>query len=138
MSHLSSPLTTNTNPGCASPADQSYAPVRTNPIPPPASAAVITSNGEQQRRENQPTPKAVSTGRGLPQNVLAGSTSQVKRIATVQAISTGQGLPMEAFPGSANLSKNISPEEAAYTPPATDVNASSGHPGGLPINVIIK
>ena len=132
------PLTTNTNPGCTNPADQTYTPVRTNSVPPPASAAVTTSNGEQQRRESQPTPRAVSTGRGLAQNVSAGSTSQVRGIAAVSAISTGQGLPMEAFPGSANLARSISPEAAACTPPATDVNACSGHPGGLPINVIIK
>lgn len=131
-------FTTNTNPGCTSPADQTYAPVRTNSILPPASAAVTTSNGEQQRRENQPTPKAVSTGRGLTQNVSAGSTSQVRGLTLMKATSTGQGLPMEAFPDSANLAKSISPEEAACTPPAMDVNASSGHPGGLPTNVIVK
>jgi hypothetical protein len=131
-------LTTNTNPGCTNPADQTYTPVRTNPIPPPASTAVITSNGEQQRRENQPTPKAVSTGRGLPQDVLAGSTSQDRGLTAVRAVSTGQGPHIEAFPGSANLARNISPEEAACTPPATDVNACSGHPGGLAVNVNIK
>ena len=105
------PGTTSTNPGCTDPASQSYSPVPTDRASSrtPCVSPTITSNGEVQLA-NQRVVRAVSTGRGLPKNILADNKSH---------------------------SKFIPPEIAAVIPPTINV-AESSRPGGLAANVNIR
>ena len=113
------PGATSTNPGCTDPAGQSYAPVPTDRASSrtPCSCPTITSNGEVQLgnqhlgNASSGIVKAVPTGRGLPKNILAGNKSH---------------------------SRFIPPEIATGLPPAIDVAAGSGRPGGLATEVNIK
>jgi hypothetical protein len=106
------PGTTSTNPGCTDPASQSFAPVSTDRAISrnPCACPTVTSNGEVQIG-NQEAVRAVSTGHGLPRNVLADNSSH---------------------------SRFIPPNIAISTYPAIDVAAGSGRPGGLAKNVNVK
>ena len=76
------------------------------------SGAVVQASGEGgQRLDRRAIEKAVTTGRGLPKNILAGNRSH---------------------------SKFIPPEIASGMPPAIDVAAGSSRPGGLATEVNIK
>jgi len=104
-----------------------------------SSSPVIQLSGEGgQRLDKKRTPKAITTGHGLPRTVFAGSANQVKHSEPSKAAITGKGLPTEVFPGSSNLTMNALPEIAIVTSPSIDVNAGTAHPGGLPVNVNIR
>jgi len=76
------------------------------------SGAVVQASGEGgQRLDKKTIERAVSTGRGLPKNILAGNKSH---------------------------SRFIPPEIAIGLPPAVNVSAGSGRPGGLATEVNIK
>jgi hypothetical protein len=137
--HLSPSIATYTNPGCINPADQAAIPVRNAPAAPSLPCSLtITSDGDPQRLDIRPVPKAIVTAQGPTVNVSAGSASQAKAIKATKAVSTGHGLPAEAFPGSANAAMHMLPAKATCTMPAVSVDAGSGKPGGLPINVFIR
>jgi len=103
---------THSNPGTTCPADQAYPAARQAEIPSqPASAASSSSTGEISRPAVADDVAPQSIARGLPMEVHAGSASQVK---------------------------SRPPESAEGRPPAKDVHAGSGRPGGLPMNVYVK
>lgn len=170
--NFASPTSTNNNPGCTNPADQTYIPASTEPprVERFASALPASSNGEQQhgnqnnspsfngtvtktaesgsaiqrsgdsgqRPDKHTTAKAISTGRGLPREVFAGSSCHVKHSPPPEAKRTGTGLPAEVFPGSANPTIKSEPTVAICTPPAVDIHTETNRPGGLPTNVNIR
>ena len=78
------------------------------------------------------------TNRGLAKEVFASSSSQVARSPIAEAVVTGHGLPAEVFADSVNSAKHIEPPKAIPIPTPVEVHAGSGHPGGLPTNVIIR
>ena len=126
------PGTTTTNPGCTDPASQSYAPVPTDRASSrtPCACPTITSNGEVQLA-NQHLGNA-SSG---TVTVSAGSGAVVQASG---AVSTGRGLPKNILAGNKSHSRFIPPEIASGLPPAIDVSAGSGRPGGLATEVNIK
>ena len=170
--NFAAPTSTNNNPGCINPADQTYIPASTEPprVDRIASALPIDSNGEQQsgnqdtsptcngtvtasassapviqrsgdngqRPNRQTATKAASTGRGLPQEVFAGSVCHAKHSPPPEAKGTGTGLPAEVFPGSASPTMKIAATVAKCTPPAVDARGETDRPGGLPTNVNIR
>jgi hypothetical protein len=83
-------------------------------------------------------PRATVTNRGLAKEVSVGSSCQVGRTPTGEAVATGHGLPAEVFAGSVNSAKHVEPPKAVPIPTPVEVHAGSGHPGGLPTNVIIR
>lgn len=83
-------------------------------------------------------PRAVVTNRGLAKEVFANASSQVAHSPTAEAVVTGHGLPAEVFADSVNSAKHIEPPKAIPIPTPVEVHAGSGHPGGLPTNVIIR
>jgi len=105
-------LNNHQNPGTTNPADQAY-PAAANPqtAPTQASASATSSDGELQLPAMQAAQAEPSATRGLPDEVHAGSTSQVRKQP---------------------------PRVVENMPPARDVQAGSHHPGGLPVNVYIR
>lgn len=83
-------------------------------------------------------PRAVVTNRGLAREVSASSSCQVGLSSTPEAVVTGHGLPAEVFADSVNAAKNLAPVTAVPTSTPVEVHAGFGHPGGLPMNVIIR
>ena len=153
------------NPGTTNPADQSYPAVQLPDLPaPPASAAATTSNGEQQRSSYLTTEAVPSIVRGLPVEVNAGDASQVRYQPPVAsatpasgptATSDGEqqrpalhhaaadacpvrGLPVDVHADSNSHVRAQKPAVAAAYPTATNVQADTRRPGGLPANVYIR
>jgi hypothetical protein len=100
------------NPGTTNPADQSYAP---NLLPSrpqgPASTSAVNSSGDIQLPAQQASVAASGGPQGLPAEVNAGHSSQVR---------------------------SQPPTIAATYPPARNVQAGTDRPGGLPANVMVK
>lgn len=100
------------NPGTTNPADQSFA-TREPPSRPqgPASSSLTNSSGDIQL-PSQPSTVAASGGPlGLPVEVNAGNSSQVR---------------------------TQPPTIAETFPPARNILAGNDRPGGLPVNVMVK
>ena len=139
------PGTTTTNPGCTDPASQSYAPVPTDRASSrtPCACPTITSNGEVQLA-NQHLGNAssgtvtVSAGSGAVVQASGDSGQRLDRQTIVRAVTTGRGLPKNILAGNKSHSRFIPPEIASGLPPAIDVSAGSGRPGGLATEVNIK
>jgi len=104
------PFLNSTNPGTVNPANQGF--------PPPADVAAGPSSA----------PLTCSTGE------IQAPASR----ATVSSSPTGTGLPAEIRPDSASHVRSSAPAVASTTPPATDIRADAGRPGGLPRNVYVR
>ena len=139
------PGATSTNPGCTDPASQSFAPTPTDQASSrtPCACPTVTSNGEIQLA-NQHLGNAtsgtvtVSTGSGAVVQASGEGGQRLDRKAIERAVTTGRGLPKNILAGNKSHSRYIPPEIAVGIPPAVDVSAGSGHPGGLATNVNIK
>ena len=139
------PGATSTNPGCTDPASQTYAPASTDRASSrtPCATPTITSNGEVQLT-NQHLGNAssgtvtVSAGGGAVVQASGEAGQFLDKQKAVRAVSTGRGLPKNVLAGNKSHSRFIPPEIAVGIPPAIDVAAGSGHPGGLATNVNIK
>jgi len=131
---LPSPNATCTNPGCSDPASQGY------PMPPPdpsrsmptGSGLAATSNGEQQRGNQDTSPtcngSVTSTAGTSHVNQISGEGGQRLDLkATAKAEVTGSGLPRDSFPASSALGKYARPPRAVVTNRglAREVSASS-------------
>jgi hypothetical protein len=100
------------NPGTQDPADQAFpAPDTLRRATAPASSAATCSTGEVDLPALRPHLSTPLPGRGLAAEIMADSSSQVRSVA---------------------------PHVAETRPPARDVRADAGRPGGLPTNVIIR
>lgn len=91
-----------------------------------------------QRLDRQRTPKAKTTHVGITREIFAGLVSFVRNSEPPRAATTGKGLPAEVFPGSASPTICSPPTIAICTPPAVSIQADTGRPGGLPVNVNIR
>lgn len=139
------PGSTSTNPGCTDPAGQSYAPVATDQASSrtPCASPTITSNGEVQLA-NQHLGNAtsgtvtVSTGSGAVVQASGEGGQRLDKKTIERAVSTGRGLPKNILAGNKSHSRFIPPEIAIGLPPAVNVSAGSGRPGGLATEVNIK
>ena len=139
------PGSTTTNPGCTDPASQSYAPAPTDRASSrtPCSSPTMTSNGEIQLA-NQHLGNAtsgtvtVSAGSGAVVQASGDGGQRLDRQSIVRAMPTGRGLPRNILADNKSHSRFIPPEIAVGIPPAVDVAAGSGHPGGLATNINIK
>ena len=131
---LPSPIATFANPGCSNPASQGY------PMPPPdpsrsmptGSGLAATSNGEQQRGNQDTSPtcngSVTSTAGTSHVNQISGEGGQRLDLkATAKAEVTGSGLPRDSFPASSALGKYARPPRAVVTNRglAKEVSASS-------------
>jgi hypothetical protein len=132
------PNITNTNPGVVDVSLQSYPPPPQQ-VAAPSSAPLLSSNGEVQFPAARPTVACPSTGKGLPAEARPDNESCARPLAVeVAPPSTGQGLPAEARPDSASCVGPLAIVVAQTTPPARDVFADIGLPGGLAKNVYIR
>ena len=106
-------LNNHQNPGTVNPADHSFPSAAALPVAAsaPASASVKSSSGELQLPALRTSVAAKVAGKGLTQEVHAGSASQVRQI------------PVDVAPTS---------------PPAKDYDGGRRRPGGLPVNVYIR
>lgn len=139
------PGATATNPGCTDPASQSFAPIPTDRAisRTPCASPTITSNGEMQRGNQhlgnaQNGTVTVSTGSGAVVQASGEGGQRLDRQAIKKAVPTGHGLPKNVMADDENHSKLILPVIAPGRPPAIDVSAGSGRPGGLATNVNIR
>ena len=139
------PCSTSTNPGCTDPASQAYTPaspdraISRTACPSPT----ISSDGEMQMANQHLGNLAngtvlVSAGSGAVVQASGENGQLPNKPATVTAATTGHGLPRDILTASQNHARMIPPEIADCRPPAVDVAAGSGHPGGLATNVNIR
>jgi hypothetical protein len=110
LSNLHSPVSDHTNPGMVSPADQGY-PLAPSAPSTPSSAPLASSDGEIQLLD-------------------------LRGVAT--APPSPLGLPAQVDVAAQNCAKYSPPAVAETRPPAVDVQAGTGRPGGLPKNVCIR
>jgi hypothetical protein len=120
--NFASPASTNNNPGCINPADQTYVPVSAEPskVDRFASALPATSNGEQQRGNQSASPSfngtVTQTAGSAPVIQRSGDSGQrLDKRTTTNAKSTGKGLAREVFAGSICHAKHSPPPEAIGT-----------------------
>ena len=139
------PGATSTNPGCTDPASQSFAPTPTDQASSrtPCKCPTITSDGEIQLANQHLGNTAsgtvtVSAGSGAVVQASGEGGQRLDRRTMARAVTTGHGLPVNILAGNESHSRFIAPKIADCMPPAIDVSAGSGRPGGLATNVNIK
>jgi hypothetical protein len=108
-----------------------------------SSASAVSSDGEIQRGNqhlgNVANGTVTQTRGYVPVVQLSGDGGQRLDMRPAdESSSTGTGLAKEVFAGSVNHAKAMAATIAKTTPPAVDVAAGSGHPGGLPMTIHIR
>lgn len=141
------PGATHTNPGLVDVASQCYPAVRaendqTQIAATMASAALVNSNGEEQRPANLETigSNGVSvSAASVPLESHSGEGGQrIDLKAADIATPTGTGLPADVRPASVSHVVPSLPVIAQTTSPAITLDADTKRGGGLPSNVMIR